>query len=695
MIHDVVIYKANETNFNHEGLGVLIDFVEDVEVTENNRGFFELKFTYSLNGKLAQSITEEAYIKTVANERQEEPLIFRVYQSEPDYIERLIYVRARLKIIDDMMNSVHKSIVFPKSFGITPIIEGLFKNAVPSLNYRLSGSVNNLHDIPHEDDTVYEHLFQENGLFVMNDITPLYTPLGMTINTTRGNKRVDTITEQDFINKFKIIRERKNMITAIIPWTVTKRDEFVANEEDDRRSYRDTVEEKVYGEIIVSPKVASHGYPFIAKFMEFKNEVTREWEENNRTMREYKYQSVEDLNKASQNFFTENKGIDEYSIEASIETLGLHMDYMKRLSSLGLYDEVEFYLEEHDLKIVLAVSEVTYSPSLDMNLALTFQSNTSTLSKAGQRINANAPSERDLQNLIERERLKEIVRNYIDKDDGTRTYWVSELPDPATAGEQDIAFLETAEGKSIWVLINGVWVEKLPLNFEERLRDELERLDTQTQAMEAAIQENEAKARELFGTMERTTDLALEAHTLIKSIEDMRKEIETISDTAEIEPDFGQMYNKNRAEFGEAKIPLGTDKITVRHNGKGFEIGQTYTISFKADCIPHPSGGLTLTLNRRMDLPTSIRLVPRTKGLPTVDDTLTVNTKTLASVYESVYDFVFENDWAYLESNFTKTTGDQIINRTLNWKPIADGNDHSYTGEWSEAPELIFDGGVN
>lgn len=514
MIHDVVIYKANETNFNHEGLGVLIDFVEDVEVTENNRGFFELKFTYSLNGKLAQSIKEEAYIKTVANERQEEPLIFRIYQCEPDYIERLIYVRARLKIIDDMMNSVHKSIVFPKSFGITPIIEGLFKNAVPSLNYRLSGSVNNLHDISHEDDTVYEHLFQENGLFVMNDITPLYTPLGMTVTTTRGNKRVDTITEQDFINKFKIIRERKNMITAIIPWTVTKRDEFIANEEDARRSYRDTVEEKVYGEIIVSPKVASHGYPFIAKFMEFKNEVTREWEENNRTMREYRYQSVEDLNKASQNFFTENKGIDEYSIEASIETLGLHMDYMKRLSSLGLYDEVEFYLEEHDLKIVLAVSEVTYSPSLDMNLALTFQSNTSTLSKAGQRINANAPSERDLQNLIERERLKEIVRNYIDKDDGTRTYWVSELPDPSTAMEQDIAFLETAEGKSIWVLINGVWVEKLPLNFEERLRDELERIDTQTQAMEEAIQANEAKAREAFEQAGASADLATEAQRI-------------------------------------------------------------------------------------------------------------------------------------------------------------------------------------
>lgn len=519
MIHDVVIYKANETNFNHEGLGVLIDFVEDVEVTENNRGFFELKFTYSLNGKLAQNIKEEAYIKTVANERQEEPLIFRIYQCEPDYIERLIYVRARLKIIDDMMNSVHKSIVFPKSFGITPIIEGLFKNAVPSLNYRLSGSVNNLHDISHEDDTVYEHLFQENGLFVMNDITPLYTPLGMTINTTRGNKRVDTITEQDFINKFKIIRERKNMITAIIPWTVTKRDEFVANEEDARRSYRDTLEEKVYGEIIVSPKVASHGYPFIAKFMEFKNEVTREWEENNRTMREYKYQSVEDLNKATQNFFTENKGIDEYSIEASIETLGLHMDYMKRLSSLGLYDEVEFYLEEHDLKIVLAVSEVTYSPSLDMNLALTFQSNTSTLSKAGQRINANAPSERDLQNLIERERLKEIVRNYIDKADGTRTYWVSELPDPATAGEQDIAFLETAEGKSIWVLINGVWVEKLPLNFEERLRDELERVDTQTKAMEVAIREVDQTTNSLVRKITNVENIQLEGIQRISTLE--------------------------------------------------------------------------------------------------------------------------------------------------------------------------------
>lgn len=292
--------------------------------------------------------------------------------------------------------------------------------------------------------------------------------------------------------------------------------------------------------------------------------------------------------------------------------------------------------------------------------------------------------------------VRNIVTNLPSADGFTRNWYTDQEPSDPRVGDTWFKPDPEHEGHTIMLTWNGeVWDEILRTYNDTRVADKLAEIDTQTQAMEAAIQENEAKARELFGTMERTTDLALEAHTLIKSIEDMRKEIETISDTAEIEPDFGQMYNKNRAEFGEAKIPLGTDKITVRHNGKGFEIGQTYTISFKADCIPHPSGGLTLTLDRRMDLPTKVKLIPRTKGLPTVDDTLTVNTKTLANVYESVYDFVFENDWAYLESNFTKTAGDQNINRTLNWKPYADGNEHNYTGEWSEAPELIFDGGVN
>lgn len=71
------LYNSNETDFLHNGLGLLSDAISSVAIDELN-GMFELKMEYDSEGFLADVIKEEMIIKAKANDKQDEQL-FRIY----------------------------------------------------------------------------------------------------------------------------------------------------------------------------------------------------------------------------------------------------------------------------------------------------------------------------------------------------------------------------------------------------------------------------------------------------------------------------------------------------------------------------------------------------------------------------------------------------------------------------------------
>ena len=71
------LYNANETNFIHNGLGLLTGTISAV-ATEELNGMFELNMEYDSEGFLADVIQEEMIIKAKANDKQDEQL-FRIY----------------------------------------------------------------------------------------------------------------------------------------------------------------------------------------------------------------------------------------------------------------------------------------------------------------------------------------------------------------------------------------------------------------------------------------------------------------------------------------------------------------------------------------------------------------------------------------------------------------------------------------
>lgn len=74
-----VLYVANETNFNHNGVGVLSDCVSCV-VTEERNGVYECEFSYPITGAFYSEISPDRIVKVKASEYADGQL-FRIYRS--------------------------------------------------------------------------------------------------------------------------------------------------------------------------------------------------------------------------------------------------------------------------------------------------------------------------------------------------------------------------------------------------------------------------------------------------------------------------------------------------------------------------------------------------------------------------------------------------------------------------------------
>lgn len=72
-----ILYSATETEFGHNGIGILSDCVS-CEVTEESNGIFELAMQYPMDGIHYERIADRAIIKAKADQFRQ-PQLFRVY----------------------------------------------------------------------------------------------------------------------------------------------------------------------------------------------------------------------------------------------------------------------------------------------------------------------------------------------------------------------------------------------------------------------------------------------------------------------------------------------------------------------------------------------------------------------------------------------------------------------------------------
>ncbi|GIN86981.1 hypothetical protein J6TS2_33670 [Heyndrickxia sporothermodurans] len=129
-----ILYDNNETNFIHNGLGVLSGAITVVPEEELN-GLFEIKIEYDSEGFLADQIENGMIVKVKANDKQD-PQLFRIYAIEKslqndnliihgqhitydlagNFIELLVLNNATTK---DAMEAIKANLAYPTRFNIT------------------------------------------------------------------------------------------------------------------------------------------------------------------------------------------------------------------------------------------------------------------------------------------------------------------------------------------------------------------------------------------------------------------------------------------------------------------------------------------------------------------------------------------------------------------------------------------------
>ena len=185
-------------------------------------------------------------------------------------------------------------------------------------------------------------------------------------------------------------------------------------------------------------------------------------------------------------------------------------------------------------------------------------------------------------------------------------------------------------------------------------------------------------------------------------INELKRKVEEVSEVAEttlqmIGTDETVTYNKNRLDGDtEREIPLGTPFIEVSHNGKGFEVGKQYVISWEATCRVHDSYDVKFIFNRPIFFPIRINMIPTNTLYPNAEKTFNSQEGTIFSVYNGEYAINFDSKW-YKIQNFNKNIiSATTVNVVANYKEIAEGVETAdYQGEWSETPNFILDGGGN
>ena len=118
-----ILYSATETNFDHNGIGILSSCVS-CEVTEEANGIFELSMTYPMGGIHYGEISERVIIKAKADQFRD-PQLFRVYAiSKP--MHGIVTVLAEHISYD--LSGIPVSPFFAESVSLA--MKGLKENAV-------------------------------------------------------------------------------------------------------------------------------------------------------------------------------------------------------------------------------------------------------------------------------------------------------------------------------------------------------------------------------------------------------------------------------------------------------------------------------------------------------------------------------------------------------------------------------------
>ncbi|MEC4576820.1 phage tail spike protein [Streptococcus dysgalactiae] len=181
-----------------------------------------------------------------------------------------------------------------------------------------------------------------------------------------------------------------------------------------------------------------------------------------------------------------------------------------------------------------------------------------------------------------------------------------------------------------------------------------------------------------------------------QSFDDLKNKVSETSETARLNAeiigtDGKTRYNKNLLVGEPNRVKTyDEDFIEVEANDGGFKRGETYTISFSQTCELLKKVAITLTQanNKGIKLtltPTKAKMEPQTFDL--------TKDKEVISVYPLSYTAVLTGDWYKSKQVDLNASEMQNLALEMSYREVVDGKGATITGQWSDRPQIILDGG--
>ena len=639
-----ILYKANETNFEHLGVSVLSD-ASNCYVTRERNGIYTLEFDYSLNGKDVEKIKEGMIIKCDAGHRAKNQrfIVSQITKSKDGYkiyCKHISQVKTAMNVLNgevevagtatyaletwknNLLDSKSEFLVW--SDILTSSKTKWTMDGIENAREALGGKQGSILDVwggEYEFDNLYIKLHKQMGRE-----TPTIIAYGKNL--------LDIEQEQSIIETY----------TSIFPFVKYQ------DENDQHKEKQDII--LTLPEIVVdSPHASNFTHRRILK-VDFSSDD--------------KIRTVEKLRSEVNSYIKSNNvGVPKLNLKLSYQDLSKVSSIFGNtaIEVVDLCDTLKVYYESlgimnENAKVIKVVWDVLLEENHELEIGDTRSNFNDVTATQFEKLEKQADSLEEQLNKLLQEQEAIFMKYFNEKK--------KEIEDSAKQG-----------------------IEQAVINselFSKKIREEF---NTTTDAFREEVNKAVSEFEERFKSING------------ESLNKLKKQIEETTHIAEttlkmVGTDDSITYGKNRV-VGDTnrEIPAGTPFIIVEHNGDGFEVGKEYTISWEAVCTTNDFYDIKIKLSRPAPYPLEIYLLDVNgfyEGLSVQFGTGEIE-KNLLHVYDGTYNLQVLSSWFKRQDKEVKIRSNVPVFAPVEFKEIADSNQDDFEGRWNESPKYIFDGG--
>ena len=640
-----ILYKANETNFEHLGVSVLSD-ASNCFVTRERNGIYTLEFDYSSNGKDVEKIKEGMIIKCDAGHRAKNQrfIVSQITKSKDGYkiyCKHISQVKTAMNVLNgevqvagtatyaletwknNLLDSKSEFLVW--SDILTSSKTKWTIDSIENAREALGGKQGSILDVwggEYEFDNLYIKLHKQMGRE-----TPTIIAYGKNL--------LDIEQEQSIIETY----------TSIFPFVKYQ------DEHDTHKEKQDII--LTLPEIVIdSPHASNFTHRRILK-VDFSSDD--------------EIRTVEKLRSAVNSYIKSNNvGVPKLNLKLSYQDLSKVSSVFGNtaIELVDLCDTLKVYYEDlgimnENAKVIKVVWDVLLEENHELEIGDTRSNFNDTTASQFEKLESKADSLEEQLNKLLQEQEAIFMKYFNEKK--------KEIEDSAKQG-----------------------IEQAVINselFSKKIREEF---NTTTDAFREEVNKAVSEFEERFKSING------------ESLNKLKRQIEETTHIAEttlkmVGTDDSITYGKNRV-VGDTnrEIPAGTPFIIVEHNGDGFEVGKEYTISWEAVCTTNDFYDIKIKLSRPAPYPLEIYLLDVNgfyEGLSVQFETGEIE-KNLLHVYDGSYNLQVLSSWFKRQDKEVKIRSNAPVFAPVEFKEIADGTDsNSFESIWKESPDYIFDGG--